>query len=225
MKIERRRGLSYRILIIDNYDSYAYNLYQRLGQLTGAGAIVYRNDEVTLEEVIATRPTHVVISPGPGNPEDPAYFGVCRDLILHMPPHVPILGVCLGHQGIGHVLGGKVVRADRVMHGKTSLVYHDGTRIFANIENPFTAMRYHSLVVAPDTVPSSLRVTARTKEGIIMAFQHRDRPIYGVQFHPESIGTPAGLQILYNFLERRGKPAVLDANVFEFSRPEIRPTV
>jgi anthranilate synthase/aminodeoxychorismate synthase-like glutamine amidotransferase len=191
----------HRIVIIDNYDSYVYNLYQGLGELTGAAAIVYRNDEVTLHEVLAAAPTHIVISPGPGTPEDSAYFGVCRDLILRIPPTIPLLGVCLGHQGIGHAFGGKVIRADRVMHGKTSLVLHDGKTVFEHVENPFTAMRYHSLVIDPGTFPTALRVTARTDDGVIMAVEHRTRPIYGVQFHPESIGTPAGQNILSNFLE------------------------
>lgn len=191
-----------RIVIIDNYDSYAYNLYQRIGELTGEAAIVHRNDRVTLAEVLALNPSHIVISPGPGRPEDPAYFGVCRELIAKLPPDLPLLGVCLGHQGIGHVFGATVVRADRVMHGKTSLVYHDGTPLFDGVASPFPAMRYHSLVVEPSTVPHALRVTARTSDGIVMAFEHRERPIYGVQFHPESIGTPAGIRILANFLDR-----------------------
>ncbi len=191
----------YRILIIDNYDSYAYNLYQRIGEITGRESTVVRNDRVSAEWVASQEPTHVIISPGPGSPEDPAYFGICADVIRNVGKTTPILGVCLGHQGIGHVFGGRVVRASRVMHGKTSIVTHDQSALFDGIEDQFTAMRYHSLVIAPESVPPCLVVTATAADGTIMAIRHVSHPILGVQFHPESIGTPVGVRILRNFLE------------------------
>lgn len=193
--------LDTRIVIIDNYDSYAYNLFQYLGELTGKAATVVRNDRTTLDEIAAMNPTHIVISPGPGNPEDPAYFGVCKDVILNLGKTVPLLGVCLGHQGIGHAFGGRVVRAPKVMHGKTSRVHHDEAGIFHDVPNPCVVMRYHSLIIDPATLPSALRVTAATEDGIIMGVAHREYPIVGVQFHPESIGTPTGMQMLRNFLD------------------------
>jgi anthranilate synthase/aminodeoxychorismate synthase-like glutamine amidotransferase len=156
---------------------------------------------MTLEECRAYRPTHVVISPGPGNPEDRAYFGVCNEVISDLGRTTPVLGVCLGHQGIGAVFGGRVVRAKQVMHGKTSLVTHDATGVFEGLPSPIVGMRYHSLVVDPASVPATLRVTATTEDGIIMGLVHRELPIHGVQFHPESIGTPYGPQLLRNFLE------------------------
>lgn len=193
------RGL--RILLIDNYDSYAYNLFQRIGELCGVRSHVVRNDQTTLEECKAYKPTHIVISPGPGNPEDPAYFGVCNSIILELGATTPLLGVCLGHQGIGAVFGGRVIRAPMVMHGKTSSVEHDGTGVFAGLPAPFVAMRYHSLIVERASLPECLRVTATTRGGIIMGVAHRSLPIHGVQFHPESIGTPHGAALLKNFLE------------------------
>ena len=191
---------SLRVVIVDNYDSYAWNLFQRIGELTGAEARVVRNDQLTLAELEALHPTHVVISPGPGNPEDPSYFGICREVILTLGKRVPVLGVCLGHQGIGAAFGGRVVRAPQVMHGKTSRIRHDGTGVFSQLPDPCEVMRYHSLMIAPDTMPPCLRVTARTEDGIVMGVEHRELPIHGVQFHPESIGTPEGTTMLANFL-------------------------
>jgi anthranilate synthase/aminodeoxychorismate synthase-like glutamine amidotransferase len=190
-----------RIVIVDNYDSFVYNLFQRFGELTGAASTVVRNDRVSVREIASMRPTHVVISPGPGSPHDPAYFGVCREVILELGKTTPLLGVCLGHQGIAAVFGGKVVRAPVVMHGKTSPALHDGTGVFAGIASPAVVMRYHSLVVERETLPADLRVNATTEEGIVMGLVHREHPIHGVQFHPESIGSGTGTRMLKNFLE------------------------
>jgi anthranilate synthase/aminodeoxychorismate synthase-like glutamine amidotransferase len=195
------RDRPFRILIIDNYDSYVYNLYQRIGELTGVKSHVVRNDQITLDECKAYRPSHIVISPGPGNPEDEAYFGVCRRVILELGPVTPLLGVCLGHQGIGAAFGGRVVRAPKVMHGKTSTVEHDSTGVFHALPNPMTVMRYHSLIVERETIPDCLRVTASTRNGIVMGLAHRTYPIHGAQFHPESILTVQGPDLLRNFLE------------------------
>lgn len=192
-----------RVVLIDNYDSFVYNLYQSLGELTGVEAKVVRNDRTSVEAITAERPTHLVISPGPGNPEQPAWFGVCREIILTLGRTVPLLGVCLGHQGIGVAFGGRIIRAPRVMHGKTSHVRHDGEGLFAGLESPLEVMRYHSLVIDPETLPASLRVTAATDEGLIMGVAHREFPIVGVQFHPESIGTRSGQRLLRNFLSGR----------------------
>jgi anthranilate synthase/aminodeoxychorismate synthase-like glutamine amidotransferase len=189
-----------RIVLIDNYDSFVYNLYQAIGELTGVEARVVRNDRTSVEAIAAERPTHLIISPGPGNPEDPAWFGCCREVILTLGRNIPLLGVCLGHQGIGAAFGGRVVRAPKVMHGKTSLLRHEGEGLFEGLENPLEVMRYHSLMLDPDTLPTALRVTARTEEGLIMGVAHREHPIVGVQFHPESIGTRSGLRLLHNFL-------------------------
>jgi anthranilate synthase/aminodeoxychorismate synthase-like glutamine amidotransferase len=192
--------MSPRVVILDNYDSFVYNLYQAIGELTGAAARVVRNDAITIEELIAAEPTHLIISPGPGTPEDPAYFGVCRAAILRLGPRVPTLGVCLGHQGIAAAFGGRVTRAPKVMHGKTSLITHEGAGLFAGLPSPLRVMRYHSLVVDPESLPSSLAVTSRTQDGVIMSVAHREWPIVGVQFHPESIGTQDGKRLLGNFL-------------------------
>jgi len=189
-----------RIVLIDNYDSFVYNLYQALGELTGVDAKVVRNDRIRVEAIAAEQPTHLIISPGPGNPEDPAWFGICREVILTLGRTVPLLGVCLGHQGIGAAFGARVVRAPKVMHGKTSLIRHDGEGLFAGLESPLEVMRYHSLMIDPGTLPASLRVTATSEEGLIMGVAHKEHPIVGVQFHPESIGTRSGLQLLHNFL-------------------------
>ena len=186
-----------RIVMIDNYDSFTYNLVQYLGEM-GQELIVRRNDRVTLEEVKRLKPDRIVISPGPGSPKD---AGVSNEVIRELGPKVPVLGVCLGHQCIGAVFGGKVERNWRLMHGKTSPIRHDGKGIFKGLPNPFEATRYHSLVVREKGFPSVLRVTARTKEGEIMGLQHRRYPVYGVQFHPESILTLAGKQLLKNFLK------------------------
>ncbi|MCA9908762.1 MAG: aminodeoxychorismate/anthranilate synthase component II [Anaerolineae bacterium] len=184
------------ILVIDNYDSFTYNLVQYFGEL-GSEICVVRNDQITLPEISALNPDHIVISPGPGDPED---GGVSLDIIGQLGATTPILGVCLGHQCIGQAYGGVVKRAERLMHGKTSLIYHDGDPMFAGLSNPFQATRYHSLIVEPESLPDSLLVTARTQEGEIMGLRHREYPVYGVQFHPESILTPEGMQILRNFI-------------------------
>ncbi len=187
------------IVILDNYDSFTYNLYQYLGELSGR-PVVYRNDEISLAELERLKPDRIVISPGPGSPDDTVRLGVCRKVILRFGPSAPLLGVCLGHQGIIAAFGGRVVRAERVMHGKTSLVHHNGKGIFAGLPEPFEAMRYHSLIGDRATMPDCLEVTAETSDGVIMAVRHREYPICGVQFHPESIGTPAGKQLLENFV-------------------------
>ncbi len=188
------------ILILDNYDSFVYNLYQRIGEISGIEATVLRNDATTLDEVRALAPSHIVISPGPGNPDDPKTFGICRDVIVSLGPTTPTLGVCLGHQGLTSAFGGTITRAPSVMHGKTSLVHHDGRGLLAGLPRPFVAMRYHSLTLAPDSIPDTFEITAQTDCGVVMAVQHRRFPIHGVQFHPESIGTPDGPRLLANFL-------------------------
>jgi len=186
------------VLVIDNYDSFTYNLVQYLGEL-GADIRVYRNDEVTLDEIQQMHPARIVISPGPGRPED---AGVTGDVIRRFGPTTPILGVCLGHQAIGVVYGGTVCRAQTPMHGKTSTVVHDGKGLFAGIAEPFEAGRYHSLIISGADVPPDLEVAARTREdGIIMAVRHRTHPVHGVQFHPESVLTGEGRRILKNFLD------------------------
>lgn len=184
------------ILLIDNYDSFTFNLAQYLGEL-GAPPVVRRNDQVTVDEIEALGPDGIVISPGPGRPED---AGVSVETIRRLGSRVPILGVCLGHQGIGFAFGGTIVRAAELMHGKVSAIHHDGRGVFRGISQPFTAGRYHSLVVA-DPVPAELEVAARTEDGTIMGLRHRSRPIHGVQFHPESVLTGAGRRLLRNFLE------------------------
>ncbi len=183
------------ILVIDNYDSFTYNLVQYLGEL-GAEVGVFRNDAITLDEVDRLAPSHIVISPGPGGPLD---GGVSNAIIEHCHRTTPILGVCLGHQCMGHVFGGKVTRAPRLMHGKTSMIYHYGSGLFAGLPNPFEATRYHSLIVE-EPLPGGLKVTAFTSEGEVMGLRHKDYPMEGVQFHPESILTKGGKQILRNFL-------------------------
>ena len=186
------------ILLVDNYDSFTYNLYQYLGEL-GAEARVVRNDELTAEEAMELRPDRIVISPGPGTPDQ---SGITLDLIRRASGRVPVLGVCLGHQALGQAFGGRVVRAPRLMHGKTSEIRHDGRTVFAGLPQPFTATRYHSLVVAPESVPACLEVSAWTDDGIVMGLRHRHQPLEGVQFHPESILTSAGKDLLRNFLAR-----------------------
>jgi anthranilate synthase/aminodeoxychorismate synthase-like glutamine amidotransferase len=185
------------LLLIDNYDSFTYNLYQYLGEL-GAETRVVRNDELTVAEALALRPSSVVISPGPGNPDE---AGISLELIRALPPAVPLLGVCLGHQALGQAFGGRIVRAPRLMHGKTSEIHHDGRGVFKGLPQPFTATRYHSLVIAEESVPDCLEVSARTDDGVIMAVRHRSLPQEGVQFHPESILTEAGKDLLRNFLQ------------------------
>jgi para-aminobenzoate synthetase component 2 len=184
------------MLIIDNYDSFTYNLVQYFGEL-GADLVVKRNDQVSLDEVAAMQPDRICISPGPGTPLD---AGISNDLILKFGPTTPILGVCLGHQCIGHVFGGEVVRADRIMHGKTSPIVHEGDGVFRTLPNPFEATRYHSLIVRRESLPPELEITAETAQREIMGLRHRRYPIQGVQFHPESIMTSVGKQLLLNFL-------------------------
>jgi anthranilate synthase/aminodeoxychorismate synthase-like glutamine amidotransferase len=184
------------VLVIDNYDSFVFNLVQYLGEL-GAEPVVHRHDELTVDEIVELDPDAVLISPGPGRPDD---AGVSNAVIERLAGVKPILGVCLGHQCIGQVYGGKVVGAPAVMHGKTSMVHHDGVGVLAGLPQPFEATRYHSLVVAADSVPPALEVTARTDDGVVMALRHRELPVEGVQFHPESILTHAGHQLLANFL-------------------------
>ncbi len=183
------------IVVVDNYDSFTYNLVQYLGEL-GAPVRVFRNDQVGVDEIRHLKPSHLVISPGPGTPQD---GGVSNAVIREFYRDVPILGVCLGHQCIGHVFGGTVTRAPRLMHGKTSEIYHDGSDLFDKIPNPFTAGRYHSLIVA-EPLPPELRVTAFTSEGEVMGLRHKEYPLHGVQFHPESVLTGCGKQILKNFI-------------------------
>jgi para-aminobenzoate synthetase component 2 len=184
------------ILVIDNYDSFTYNLVQYLGEL-GEEVVVRRNDEITLNNIEENPPSRILISPGPGRPED---AGISLDLIRHFGDRVPILGVCLGHQAIGQVFGGRVVRAPAVVHGKDSEVLHDGKTIFRDLDSPFRAGRYHSLIVERESLPVGLEVSAQTRDGVIMGLRHREKKIEGVQFHPESILTPEGKQLLKNFL-------------------------
>jgi anthranilate synthase/aminodeoxychorismate synthase-like glutamine amidotransferase len=186
------------IVVIDNYDSFTYNLVQAFGEL-GADIQVYRNDALTVEQIEALRPSHIVISPGPGDPDD---GGVSLEVLKQLGPKIPTLGVCLGHQCIGQAFGGKVIRAPRLMHGKTSMVYHKESPLFNGIPSPFEATRYHSLIVE-EPLPAELRVTGFTDQGEVMALRHREYPIVGVQFHPESILTTYGPRILQNFLECR----------------------
>lgn len=185
-----------RVLVIDNYDSFVYNLVQYLGEL-GAEPIVHRHDAITLDQAIALDPDGILISPGPGTPDT---AGVSNDVIEHFTGTKPILGVCLGHQCLGQVFGGTVVRAPEIMHGKTSLIRHSGTGVFTGLPQPLEATRYHSLIVARDTVPDCLEITAETEDGLVMGLRHRDAPTEGVQFHPESILTVGGHDLVNNFL-------------------------
>jgi len=187
-----------KLLMIDNYDSFTYNLVQYLGEL-GAAVVVKRNDDIDVAGARALSPDAIVISPGPCTPKE---AGVSLAILRELSAELPILGVCLGHQCIGEAFGGRVVRASRLMHGKTSPVLHDGKTIFESIPSPFDAMRYHSLLVEWDTVPDCLEISARTEENEIMGFRHRTLRVEGVQFHPESVGTPQGKHVLENFLRR-----------------------
>ena len=185
-----------KVLLIDNYDSFTYNLAQIFGEL-GADVVVKRNDEVALADIQNLRPARICISPGPGRPRD---AGISCDVIRDFGAQIPLLGVCLGHQCIGEVFGGEIVRAPKLMHGKTSAISHKGTGVFENLAKPFEATRYHSLVVKRETLPQSLTITAESDDGEIMGLQHRGLPIHGVQFHPESILTEEGRKLLANFL-------------------------
>ncbi len=185
------------ILVIDNYDSFTYNIVQELGEL-GAELTVYRNDKITVDEIRTLSPDRIVISPGPGYPCD---AGVSLELIRELGAEVPTLGVCLGHQAIGEAYGGVVVHAPELMHGKTSMIYHQGDTIFGDIPDPFEATRYHSLIVEEESLPDCLMITARTASGEIMGFRHKRYPVIGVQFHPESILTTYGMKMLGNFLQ------------------------
>lgn len=191
-----------KILVIDNYDSFVFNLFQYLGEL-GAQPVVFRND-APMEDFESAGADAVVLSPGPGRPED---AGACLDVIGKFAGHIPILGVCLGHQAIGLAFGAKVVRAERVMHGKVSEIRHSGKGVFAGLPDPFPATRYHSLVIDPETVPADLEVTAETSDGVIMGVKHRTLAVEGVQFHPESVLTASGMALMQNFLNSLPIPA------------------
>lgn len=211
------------VFIIDNYDSFTFNLFQyvgevltskqRLGEIDRFNLIVKRNDEITLDDVIAAQPDRIIISPGPGSPTNQDYFGICSEIIKELGPKIPLLGVCLGMQGITHAFGGEIIKSDVPFHGKTSLAYHTGENVFKGIPNPTEVMRYHSLAVNPSSIPSCLKVmsvvpfseehNSKTDElgsGDIMAIQHKEYPIYGVQFHPESFRTESGMEMIENFL-------------------------
>jgi len=190
------RTMGSRVVLIDNYDSFVYNLVQELGEL-GAEPVVFRNDAVDMDGIRAAEPDAIVISPGPGRPES---AGISMEVISTFAGAIPILGVCLGHQCLGEVYGGQTVSAPTLMHGKTSEIHHDGTGVFAGLPDPFTATRYHSLVVDPRSVPDVLEVTASTSDGVVMGLRHRTLAVEGVQFHPESILTPCGPRLLGNFL-------------------------
>lgn len=192
-----------RFLVIDNYDSFTFNLVQYLGEL-GRDPLVFRNDELKLEELKALQPEGIIISPGPGRPEKSRYFGLSLEILRQVSPEVPTLGVCLGHQGAGFAYGGKVVNARKINHGKTSMVNHDQQGVYQGLPNPFKAARYHSLALNPGSIPEELKITARTSEGEIMGIRHTNYPIYGVQFHPESVLTDQGKKILHNFLKITG---------------------
>ena len=190
------------LLLIDNYDSFTYNLFQYLSEL-GQEVLVARNDKITIEEIEKLKPERIVISPGPSTPQR---AGISNDVIRHFGPRLPLLGVCLGHQCIGHVYGGTVGRAKAVMHGKSSLVHHRSEGVLAGLPNPFSAIRYHSLAVSPQGLPDCLEVTAWTDDGTVMGLRHRQHPVEGVQFHPESFMTPVGKDLLRNFLKKGLQP-------------------
>ena len=188
------------IVLIDNYDSFTYNLVQRLGEIDpGLGLHVVRNDQVTLDQIADLEPTHLIISPGPCTPKE---AGISNAVIERFASRVPLLGVCLGHQCIGHVFGANIVRADRIMHGKTSMIHHDGQGIYRGMPNPFEATRYHSLVIQPGTLPAEFEVVARTDQDEIMGIRHKSHPLEGVQYHPESFLTRDGIRLLKNFIGR-----------------------
>jgi anthranilate synthase component 2 len=206
------------LVVIDNYDSFTYNLVQYLGEL-GAQLQVFRNDQLSVDDLRRMQPQAVVISPGPGRPED---AGISLELIRELGPELPILGVCLGHQCIGQVYGGQIVRAPELMHGKTSLIYHRGVGVFEGLSQPFTATRYHSLVIEPSTCPDELEVTAQTGDGIIMGVRHRRYPhVQGVQFHPESILTAEGKRLLSNFLRSAKASTAAQPNASQVSQESV----
>jgi anthranilate synthase component 2 len=190
------------ILILDNYDSFTYNLYQLVGQLE-KDIVVKRNDKITIDEIRELHPDSIIISPGPGNPTNEKDFGVCGDVIKEFKGKIPILGVCLGHQGIFATFGGKIKRAEPI-HGKLSEISHSNEGIFKDVENTLVATRYHSLICDEDSTPDCIEVIAKTEDGTIMAIKHSDCPVFGLQFHPESIGTASGVKIIKNFLEVEG---------------------
>ena len=189
-----------KVLVIDNYDSFVYNLVQYIGEL-GGETVVYRNDQVTLKQAMKLKPDRIVISPGPGTPVDSRYFGVCSAILQHMSCKIPTLGVCLGHQAIAVAFGGEVVFAKRLMHGKTSMIHSDGKMLYQGIRNPFEAMRYHSLAVSMENFPECLEISSEADDGEIMGIRHRKHPTEGIQFHPESIMTRVGKRLLRNFLK------------------------
>jgi anthranilate synthase component 2 len=195
-----------RVLVIDNYDSFTYNLVQELAEL-GAEPTVVRNDAWTLDQVRDFAPDGIVISPGPGSPENARDIGISNDVIRELGPQIPLLGVCLGHQCIGYVFGGRIVRAPELLHGKTSQIYHRGEGVLDGLPIPFEATRYHSLIVERASLPHDLKVTAETHDEIVMAVRHREYPIEGVQFHPESVLTSEGMRLLRNFLKLTAEPA------------------
>ena len=188
------------ILMIDNYDSFTFNIVQYLEQM-GEDVVVFRNDKVTVDRIDKLKPQMIFLSPGPGTPRD---AGITVDVVREFHKTIPIMGICLGHQSIGYAFGGEIVRAGRIMHGKVSPVHHDGKTIFTGLPDPFTAGRYHSLVVRPETLPSCLEVSARTAEGEIMGLRHKEFPVEGIQSHPESVLTPQGKRILRNFIKHHG---------------------
>ena len=190
------KGRATVILLLDNYDSFTYNLAQYLGEL-GCQVEVHRNDRISVEQIAQRKPDRIVISPGPCTPQE---AGICVELVQKLAGKIPILGVCLGHQAIGAAFGGKIIRAPKLFHGKTSQIRHDGSGVFRGLPNPFTATRYHSLIVERKSLPRALQVTAETDDDIVMGMQHREYPLMGVQFHPESVLTESGKQLLKNFL-------------------------
>jgi anthranilate synthase component 2 len=193
-----------KVVILDNYDSFTFNLFQMVARICGGiEPLVVRNDAVTVAELRGLAPDRIIISPGPGRPENPGYFGVCRDVILELGPRVPVLGVCLGHIGIVEALGGRIVPAPEPRHGKTSYILHDGTGLFTGLSEPLEVMRYHSLMAERDSLPACLTITAWTDDGLIMAVRHDKWPLVGLQFHPESIGTDCGHDLVAAFLEGR----------------------
>lgn len=196
-----------RVLIIDNYDSFTFNLYQYVGEILSSShlrdfeVLVKRNDDITLDEIRALNPTHIIISPGPGTPEDKEYFGICGDVIMQLGKTIPTMGVCLGMQGIAQCFGGKIVRSPVPMHGKVSVIDHDGRGLYSNMPQDIEVMRYHSLMIDPETLPKCLEATSFVKEGReIMGVRHRQYPIEGIQFHPESFATEGGQSLLKNFV-------------------------